>query len=199
MSNKLNKNLFEIIDLNYWSKFGINGLETVIEDKENEMDSDEAKNEAYWEEVTENGYTIFLTNDTTIEGINLKRLGGYKALCALLKEDYKHFDEKIFKQIDIGYGESRSITVYEVVDEILTHYGFKKPNTSSQKVLRKYRDIFWVARRTEKLIQFSEKELKDLRLLLDIRKEEKNSVYDKTELQDFLEKDETNIDFFGLE
>ena len=198
---KITKNIrnnIQVIDLDYWSKFGVNGLETVISQKEEAIATVEQKEDEFWALMNKEDTTVNLTNGQVIKGFQLKKFGGYKLLIAKFKkEGYKAFDDLIFDDKDEGYGVKTKVTVFEAVDGVLDHYGLQKPE--SEEATRKYRDIFWVTRRSFKKVEFDVKELEDLKYLKDIKEEEDNS-FDPTKIDDFfLEDSEEEFDMFSLE
>lgn len=195
--NKKTKLQFKVIDLEYWEKYGINGLETVIDRKQEQMNENEQKDEAFWALVNEDGFTIPLTNDSVIKGSDLKRMGGYILLCKSFKKDgFDKYDEAIFKEVDVGFGVSERKTVYQAVDAILNGFGIATPKSKEAKKV--FRNIFWVTRRSFKY-ETDLEEIKELRILKQLKEEEDNS-FDPTKIEDYLPTDSLDEDFdlFGL-
>ena len=196
MSKILNKDAFKVIDLEYWENYGVDGLETVIANKETAIDENKDKDQVFWAIVNEDDFTVPLTNDTVIKGTDLKKMGGYKLLCKVFNDKgYDAFDEKVFKDIDQGYGVTKKETQYKAVDNILTEFGLKTPKSKEAK--RIYRNIFWVTRRSFKYSE-DEEEIEELKKLKDFKEDENNS-FEPTKLADYLDEEDTNIDLFGLE
>ena len=201
MAKNISKNVrsnIQVIDVDYWADYGINGLETVIGQKEEALSLVEEKEDKFWGIMNSEETTIRLTNGQVIKGFQLKKFGGYKLLRAKFDEKgYKAFDELVFVEEDEGYGVKTKRTVFEAVDKILEHYGLEKPK--AKEAVRVYRDIFWVTRRSFKKVEFDVKELEDLKYLKDIKEEEDNS-FDPTKIDDFfLEDSEEEFDMFSLE
>lgn len=186
---------FDIIDIEYFKNFGIEGLETLISRKEARIVELENKNQEFKAQMGEKG-AIIVVDGKSVPAHSILKTSAFKRIFGIFKkEGYNAFDEIVFKEVNVYGNIKETVTVYKAIDGILSKAGFDTPKSQNQEVMKYYRSIFWYIRRRFQIPEL-QKELEELKWYKELREEEDNSLWDKTTLEDYaFEDSEEEIDW----
>lgn len=189
----IRKQNFNIIDIEYFKDFGIEGLETLISRKETRIVELEGKNTDFKTQMGEKG-AIIVVDGKTVPAHTILKTPAFKRLFKVFKEKgYNAFDDIVFKEVAVYGNIKETVTVYKAIDGILDKAGFNTPETKSQEALKYYRSIFWYTRRRFQIPEL-EKELEELKKYKEFREDEDNSLWDKTTLDDYSFEDSEDLE-----